>query len=320
MACIFIGQEDGVKLDAIGKTDMNYSPESLQAFAQAVALGSFSAAARKLGKSQSTVSEAIARLEADLGLELFERGGRQPQLTDAGRSLLVRVEEILAASDRLQHAAARWSEGVESRVSLAMSDAYQSSRYETCLAELEARYPDLEFECLIAEHSDVIELVEQGRADLGLLAAQGRYPPQLGSAAVAERAEFGLFVAQGHPLAQKTDLALGDLAGWRLLRLNTVGDTLAIDDGLPSSGGRCWSAPSYLMLLEMACNGFGWAELPRWLVAGYAPGRLAELDVPGWPRSQAVDALWSRRRPLGPVASWLLERLLGRQAAFQGGF
>ena len=62
---------------------MHLSPESLEAFVQAVSLGSFSAAARKLGKSQSTVSEAIARLEIDLGLELFDRSGRQPQLTEA---------------------------------------------------------------------------------------------------------------------------------------------------------------------------------------------------------------------------------------------
>ena len=74
---------------------MHLSPESLEAFVQAVSLGSFSAAARKLGKSQSTVSEAIARLEIDLGLELFDRSGRQPQLTEAGRTLLGRVEEVL---------------------------------------------------------------------------------------------------------------------------------------------------------------------------------------------------------------------------------
>ncbi|NWL80275.1 LysR family transcriptional regulator [Pseudomonas taiwanensis] len=291
---------------------MNYSPESLEAFAQAVALGSFSAAARKLGKSQSTVSEAIARLEIDLGLELFDRSSRQPQLTDAGRALLGRVDEILAASDRLQHAAAQLAGGLEPRVSLALSDAYQSAQYEERLTELDQRYPDLEFECLIAEHHDVIELVVQGRATLGLLAAQGSYPPEVGSATVAERADFGLFAAREHPLAQLADVRESDLAGWRLLRLNTVGDAMALDDELPFSGGRCWSAPSYLMLLDMASNGFGWAELPRWLVSGYANGRLKELQVPGWPRSQAVDVVWSRQRPLGPAASWLLERLLDR--------
>jgi DNA-binding transcriptional LysR family regulator len=291
---------------------MSYSPESLEAFAQAVALGSFSAAARKLGKSQSTVSEAIARLEIDLGLELFDRSSRQPQLTEAGHVLLGRVEEILAASDRLQHAAAQLAGGQEPRVSLALSDAYQSAQYEERLAELDQRYPDLEFECLIAEHRDVIELVVQGRATLGLLAAQGSYPPELGAATVAERADFGLFVALDHPLAQRPALRVNDLAGWRLLRLNTLGDALAVNDGLPDSNGRCWSAPSYLMLLEMAIHGFGWAELPRWLVSGYANGRLKELQVPGWPRSLAVDVVWSRQRRLGPAASWLLERLLDR--------
>jgi DNA-binding transcriptional LysR family regulator len=46
---------------------MRHSPEALTAFAEAATLGSFSAAARKLGKSQSTVSSAIANLEIDLG-------------------------------------------------------------------------------------------------------------------------------------------------------------------------------------------------------------------------------------------------------------
>ena len=103
---------------------MNLSPESLQAFAQAVALGSFSAAARQLGKSQSTVSEAIARLEIDLGVTLFDRSGRQPRLTEAGQVLLGRVEQVLAASDRLQRVAVELAGGREARVTLALSDAY----------------------------------------------------------------------------------------------------------------------------------------------------------------------------------------------------
>ncbi|HFK2041589.1 TPA: LysR family transcriptional regulator, partial [Pseudomonas aeruginosa] len=141
---------------------MHLSPESLEAFVQAVSLGSFSAAARKLGKSQSTVSEAIARLEIDLGLELFDRSGRQPQLTEAGRTLLGRVEEVLGASDRLRRVAALLAGGSEPRVTLALSDTYHSARYEARLAELDERYPELEFECLIAEDQDVIAQVSRG--------------------------------------------------------------------------------------------------------------------------------------------------------------
>ena len=67
---------------------MRYSPEALTAFVETVASGSFSAAARKLRKSQSTISTAIAHLEADLGVALFDRTGtRQPRLTDEGRAM-----------------------------------------------------------------------------------------------------------------------------------------------------------------------------------------------------------------------------------------
>lgn len=50
---------------------MRHAPEALLAFAEAALLGSFTAAARKLGKRQSTVSEAIANLEIDLGVQLL---------------------------------------------------------------------------------------------------------------------------------------------------------------------------------------------------------------------------------------------------------
>ena len=270
---------------------MNPSPESLQAFAQAVAQGSFSAAARRLGKSQSTVSEAIARLEIDLGVTLFDRSGRQPRLTEAGQVLAGRVEQVLAASDRLQRVAAELAGGREARVTLGLSDAYQSAGYEALLAEMAARYPDLEFECLLAERE--------------------HYAPELGWSTVAERAEFALFVGQDHPLARLPRVGVEDLANWRLLALSTVGQPEARDDALPAGDGR-WTAPNYLLLLEMAVHGFGWAELPRWLVDGYAGGRLRELKVTGWPRTQAVDIIWSRRRPLGPAASWMLERLLAQ--------
>ncbi|VTN11445.1 HTH-type transcriptional activator AllS [Raoultella terrigena] len=84
---------------------MRYSPEALTAFVEAVACGSFSAAARRLRKSQSTVSTAISNLEADLGVTLFDRSARQPVLTPQGEQVLSYVKAILAASDRLDELA-----------------------------------------------------------------------------------------------------------------------------------------------------------------------------------------------------------------------
>ena len=299
---------------------MNIAPETLQAFAQAAACGSFSAAARQLSKSQSTISEAISRLELDLGLELFVRGPRQLQLTEAGHNLLSLAQDVLSASDRLSRHAAQLASGQEASLTLALSDTYQSQQYENCLAELDQHYPELNFECLIAEHSDVLDLVSQGRAHVGLIAAQPSYPAQIAHRALTSSGEFALFVAHHHPLANQLEVTHQDLTQHRALRLSSVAGSALPADGLPLAGGRSWSAPDYLLLLEMAALGYGWAALPQHLVKQYARGRLQVLNLPGWPRRVAVDAVWSRQRPLGPIAAWLVEHLdeqHGRRAAPQ---
>ncbi|AOW48278.1 hypothetical protein A4R89_01350 [Acetobacter ascendens] len=63
---------------------MNVSLEQLEAFVATADAGSFSAAARRLGRAQSAISTHVANLEVDLGLELFLRTGRTPVLTPEG--------------------------------------------------------------------------------------------------------------------------------------------------------------------------------------------------------------------------------------------
>jgi DNA-binding transcriptional LysR family regulator len=289
---------------------MNISPEALQAFAHTAAAGSFSAAARQLGKSQSTISESIARLEIDLGVELFIRHTRQLTLTEAGHGLLAHAQEILSAMDRFSRHAGQLANGQEAKLTLALSDAFQQSQYEARLSELDTRYPHLEFECLIAEREDVIDLISQGRAHLGLLAAQTRYSPTIAHARLRASTDFGLFVGRAHPLAALTHTDGHQLEHWRALRLSSVAKSTPNQDDMPAFGPQSWTAPDYLMLLEMAALGFGWAVLPRPLVAAYGQDRLAELHMNGWPRKVAVDAVWSRQSPLKPAAAWLLDRLL----------
>lgn len=281
------------------------SHEVLLAFVQAATQGSFSAAARKLGKSQSTISAAVASLEIDLNVQLFDRASRKPGLTPAGQVMLQHAEEILAATSRLEMAASQLSQGVEAKLTVALSDTYQSDRFESCLSAFEQRYPDLELECLIAECEDLVALVQSGRAQIAFAEMQPSYPADLEHATVEERTEIALFVARDHPLAQLKQLDPENLEQHRELRLATI-----INPYESRARGRVWSAASYLMLLEMAQGGFGWAALPRWLVERFGAGTLQELNARGWPRPVAVDALWSRLHPPGPAGSWLLAKML----------
>lgn len=272
------------------------SQEVLQAFVQAATQGSFSAAARKLGRSQSTISAAVASLEIDLNLTLFDRGSRKPSLTPAGHVMLQRAEEILAATSRLEMTASQLSQGVEPKLTVALSDTYQSDRFEMALSAFETRYPDLELECLIAECDDLVALLQSGRAHVAFAEMQDSYPPDLVSSTVEERTEFALFVSREHPLANQKGIDQDTLRQHRELRLATI-----VNPYESRAKGRVWSAPSYLMLLEMAQGGFGWAPLPRWLVARFDAGTLQELPVRGWPKTVSVDALWSRLHPPGPA-------------------
>ncbi|MEI7052517.1 LysR family transcriptional regulator [Pseudomonas koreensis] len=281
------------------------SQEVLLAFVQAATQGSFSAAARKLGRSQSTISAAVASLEIDLDLVLFDRSSRKPTLTPAGHVMLQRAEAILTATSRMEMSARQLAQGVEPKLTVAISDTYQSARFEAALVGFEQRYPDLELECLIAECDDLIELVQRGRAHLAFAEMQDTYPPDLVTSTVAERTDLALFVKGDHVLTRVERVDQQVLEQHRELRLATI-----INPYDSRAKGQVWSAPSYLMLMEMAEMGFGWAALPRWLVARFGNGSLVELTVRGWPRPVYVDALWSRIYPPGPAGSWLLSKML----------
>ena len=160
---------------------MRYSPEALTAFVESVACGSFSAAARRLRKSQSTISTAIANLEADLGVTLFDRTSRQPTLTPQGEQVLSYVKAILAASDRLDELAISLSGNTEARLTFVLSDTLHPDVLEDLLAQFDRRFPHTEFECLIGEDDDVIDLLQKERAQVGLIEARDSYPTEIGS-------------------------------------------------------------------------------------------------------------------------------------------
>ena len=101
---------------------MRPSLEQLETFAAAAREQSFSATARKLGKSQSAVSTAIAELEIDLGVELFDRAARYPVLTHAGTALLAQVDGILSHCDALVDRASALAGTGETHLAIVMEE------------------------------------------------------------------------------------------------------------------------------------------------------------------------------------------------------
>src|SRR6185369_1487600 len=87
--------------------------EQLRTLQAVVETGSFSAAARKLGRVQAAVSQSIERLEAQLGLRLFDRSGRVPRLTQHGEAIVAAAAKIEAGVDALDELVASLKRGAE---------------------------------------------------------------------------------------------------------------------------------------------------------------------------------------------------------------
>lgn len=294
---------------------MRFSLEQLQMFVQAAQTGSFSAAARKLGKTQSTVSVAIANLEADLGVELFDRSSRSPVLTASGRKMLLQAEAVLERCLTLQASADCLSQALEPQLTLVIETPY--GPLMPVLREFEQAFPYVD---LLIRHplsGDASELVARGEAMLGIAFSQPGYPREL------EFQQLGKLIMlhvchPDHPLARLDSVTFDDLHGHRRLAFSAHADKLPSSEYLRCS--QLWQAENYLALLEMVRAGLGWATLPRQLIQReLAQGELVELQLGAYPHTDwlvGVDLLWARQRAMGKAESWLKERLL-RQKVYE---
>lgn len=288
---------------------MKLSLESLHLLVAVAECGSFSAAARGLGKAQSAVSTAIANLEIDLGLTLFDRSGRLPRLTLAGERMVAEARALLAQQGQLQAVAAELAAGVEARLTLAIDDGSLLPWLAPVLEQLAGRYPSLELELLFPMMEDLDEMLLSGRAQLGV-GYQGMTTP-------AALARFGLgqmamplVVAPGHPLAQMAAPALADLGRYR--QLLVTGRQPGVERERFRLSTTIWWAEGDLSVLELVKRGLGWGSVPAFLLTdALARGEVVRLPDAALPAIPAlpIELLWPSARALGPAAQWLRQAL-----------
>ncbi|VXC15403.1 LysR family transcriptional regulator [Pseudomonas sp. 8Z] len=286
---------------------MNWNLDQLHLFVRTAESNSFSAVARETGRAQSAISTAIALLEADLGITLFERSsGRQPRLTDAGLALLAEARSILQQCQRLDGRALRLARGEEARLRLALDEAMP---YQPVLASLQAladAFPLLEVQLSSGAQGDVARKLVQRQADLGLLFHHEQMPAELESQRLGT-IEMVTVCSPQHPLADLASVERRDLAEHRQL-LMTPQDS-RYPGGEPISP-LLWRADSFYAMAELVVRGLGWAWLPRH-VAQYPTylGHLQELRSDWAPPPLMVELIWRRDTALGPAASWLADCL-----------
>ena len=196
---------------------MDMDPHLLRTFTAVARLGSFSAAARELGYTQSAVSQHIAALEADLGVELL---GRRPVApTEAGTRLLDHAGPLLARLATARADVARVARTPGSRLAVGATALAFGAAVADALAATRAALPRAEVSVRLSDAAGVVRGVAAGDLDLGLVdgAVAPTDPLHLPEAeglvtrAAGEEA-LAVLLPPGHPLAGRPGLALSDLS------------------------------------------------------------------------------------------------------------
>ena len=128
--------------------------------------GSVTAAAEAIGYSPSTVSQHIALLQRDIGLELMRRVGRTIELTPAGRALVDGSAGVFAALDRARAAAALADEKVHGTVRVGSFQSAAVAFIPGAVHDVGLRHPDVTVEMCVQETVDSLHQLETGELDV----------------------------------------------------------------------------------------------------------------------------------------------------------
>lgn len=268
--------------------DLNH----IQAFVVVARSGSYTAAAKRLGTSKSTLSRHIAELEASLGARLLQRSSRSIGLTGHGRAFLERCEPLL---ERLEGAgdAARTRDAPHGtlRISAPIS-ATICLMLAGLLPDFHRHFPDIEL--IIDTRQTLVDLVAE-RVDVALRAGPATDSSLVGRFLV--RTELAFFASPDYLARRGTPETIEELAAHDLLLLKTerfTFDSVHDPEGklhrLP--GEPLLSANDFDPLLAAAAAGLGIALLDH-VIAGGALRRGAVVELlEDYRRGGPRDGLW----------------------------
>ncbi|RSY86908.1 LysR family transcriptional regulator [Sphingomonas koreensis] len=296
--------------------------DQLRIFLAVVEAGSFGAAARRLNRAVSVISYGITNLEAQLGVDLFEReGSRRPQLTVAGRAVLAEARTVAQGMDGLRAKVRGLLEGLEAEVSLAVDVMVPAERLGTALREFRIAFPTVSLRLHVEALGAVTALVLDGKAGVGISGPLATDADGIELVA-AGSVEMIPVAAPDHPLAQLHPMPPGAARGHIQLVL-TDRSPLTQGRDFAVQSPRTWRLADLGAKHQLLRQGIGWGNMPLPMVEpDLVGGTLVRLAMPEQPGgAYRFSGIYRRDAPPGPAAAWLLDRFvaIGDEAGVRPG-
>lgn len=297
---------------------MKLSLEALQILDAIDRRGSFAGAAKVLYKVPSTISYTVAKLEEDLGVQLFERVGPKATPTEAGRELLKEGRHLLRAAQELEVRVRRVASGWESEFALGLDSLLPVALLADDIAAFYADADSTRLRLVGESLSGTWEALLDRRADLLVAAGEG---PSGGGYVVEPLGtlRFVFAVAPAHPLAGRGRVDAAELALHRAIAVaDSARRLLPRTVGLQSTQDVL-SVPDMQGKFALQCAGLGCGFLPEPCArSAITAGRLVAVEVEepkpdetfylAWRTGEQGQALawWQRRlRAPGVFEQWL---------------
>lgn len=288
---------------------MNINQEQLIIFKTVIETGSFSAAARTLGKVPSAVSMSIANLEIDLNLSLFSRAGREPIPTPQAITLYEKTEQLLIEMNQWKQHAFALSEGLESALNIVVVSEILHIQWTDYISLLEKEFPDLQINIFSAPQEDALNMLLNQTAQLAMMFEREQLESR--EQFVELKREVLVPVAALH-----TELATFKQVRYEQILQNRQIVVASRDRSLKPEllfSKKYWRTDNNLSACAMIIEGLGWGILPLDMLNQnpHIHQQLKILDFLDFsPKFEYfIDLVWSRESELGAAARFLIDHI-----------
>lgn len=282
----------------------------LQYFLAVTREQSISGAAESLHLSQPTLSRQLKELEEELGKQLFIRGNRRISLTEEGMILRKRAEEVMDLIQKTQQEISVTDHGVCGDVFIGSGETDGVRLLARAAKKLQETYPDIRYHIASGDTTDVLESLDKGLIDFGLL---------FGTVDTAKyeyirfpvKDTYGILMRKDSPLAGKDFITPEDLFNKPLIFNRNTRDGDLIMSWLKKSRSEIHIAATYNLLFNaslMVEEGLGYAfALDKIINVAGESGLLFK------PLSPAIDAemslIWKKYQFFSKAAQKFLEEI-----------
>ena len=267
-------------------------------------------AAARLSLSQPALSRAIARLEAELGVPLFERQGRRVRLTRYGRAFLPYVERALQAIEAGKRELSDLAGPEHGVVALAFLKTLGARVLPDALSAFREQRPDVRFQLTQSHTTALRDLLIEGAVDLSLFSPPEERPGMRWEPVLTE--EIYVVAALDHRLAQRETIALAELADEPLILLKPGYGMRSITDALCRQAGFtpriAFEGEDAATVTGLATAGLGVGFIPALAAGERADVRYLRVSEP---RCERIIALaWMEDRYLSAAATLFRDFML----------